>query len=565
MAALNRFLDRMLAASLVVFAGLTLAYWLAVLGLLAPVLVLPIGLLASIPVAAWVARTFPETADGEWSPRELRRGTVLVLVAAATAAALSVLVIRPDADDYFYVNKSRWVAEQGTLAIRDTIFGPQIYATDASYLVNSYETLIGLAAKSLAVDPTTLTYVVVPPLATAAATWTLWLLLRSWRLRQVDLAFAVAFAGLMLGAVTHAAAANLFVGRMWQGKGLFLAIVVPFVWSCAPAGRRGHAALVAACVVGVGLTSSALVVLPPILLVAVAACVLVERRVAWIPLLSAAGLVVTYGVLAGTRTGKGSDAPLIELTALGVVQKSFGTGIVAALSVLAVLVGPLAVSDRLRRSALLLAVAGLAVALSPPVLDLLSLSSGAAVAWRMVWWVPAAALLGAAVVIPWLSRRASWGAAAAMLLVLLVAGTPVWSAANGSRLTAAVEWKLPVGIRDQASALSQLPDGSIVLAPSWTSIGVAVSSSDVYTITGRPDYTAERREDEAFQADRREFLTAFVSGQSVAVSDLGEALAGVGVTHVCLSPDAPQQELLEQLDWRVETRPPSLVCWVPES
>ena len=251
----------------------------------------------------------------------------------------------------------------------------------------------------------------------------------------------------------------------------------------------------------------------------------------------------------------------LDLTGRGIVEKSFGTGVVLVLGILAVAIGPRAVGSATHRIALYCASAFLLLGLSPPVLSVLERSGGSPVAWRMMWWLPVAALLGAMVTWRRLPRGVSIASTAVVVLALALLGIPVWSTANGARLDRPGTWKLPDVSRQQAEALVDLPKGSVLLAPIWTSIGLAVSTSESFTVAGRSDYIDAMRTLPQFHATQRQILYGFMFGAFPSPEKVGQALEVVGVTHVCAAPDTYASTTMLELDWKSWHQVPDLDCF----
>ena len=75
-----------------------------------------------------------------------------------------------------------------------------------------------------------MTYLLVTPVATAFGVLALWRLLRTWRVPMVGLALSTSMIFLLWAAQEHRTLGNLFVGRLWQGKIVFLAVLVPLLF-----------------------------------------------------------------------------------------------------------------------------------------------------------------------------------------------------------------------------------------------------------------------------------------------------------------------------------------------
>jgi hypothetical protein len=126
------------------------------------------------------------------------------LVASATGlalAAFSLFTLRVDPDDAFYVNKSVFVAQHGTIPQGDTLYSHQTLPplTGAgSAPIQSIEVLQGALAHLFGVAAGSVVYLVVPPVATFLAVWAIWRLVRAWAPRRHLLCFAVSIVFLLL-------------------------------------------------------------------------------------------------------------------------------------------------------------------------------------------------------------------------------------------------------------------------------------------------------------------------------------------------------------------------------
>jgi hypothetical protein len=127
--------------------------------------------------------------------------------------------------------------------------------------------LIGTVAGVVGGSAPGATYFLVTPLATTLGVLALWRLLRTWRAPMVGLALSTALVFLLMAAQEHRTLGNLFVGRIWQGKVVFLVVLVPLLfvllqtYAERPTWKHG-VLLVAAGAAGVGLTSTGAFLVP---------------------------------------------------------------------------------------------------------------------------------------------------------------------------------------------------------------------------------------------------------------------------------------------------------------
>jgi hypothetical protein len=170
--------------------------------------------------------------------------------------------------------------------------------------------------------------------------------------------------------------------------------------------------------------------------------------------------------------------------------------------------------------------------------------------WRLSWGCPLAALVGVGAVrlTRWAGHRFSgrglpgrWTqvVAGALLPVLLVTlGDPVWVAGDPS-LSAPTHWKRSTAAMEATRTILRASEpGDIVLAPDSLAITLAVSSTDVKTVSPRAYYMAYLRGVPGFHYAARERLEHYVNEGPWRPRAVRHALHLVGVRIVCLSPYA---------------------------
>ncbi len=446
-----------------------------------------------IVVAA--AATFPAPDRSPTAPTT--GGAAAACAWAAALALLSLFVVRPNPDDTQYVRTATWVAERGTFPVRDIVYSDQRYEALFFPPWTSIEALHGCVARLLAVDAAAVVYLAAPPLGAAVAVGALWRLLRAWQVRSPALALSTALVVLLVAAfdVEQRTPGRFFVDRLWQGKAVFVAALVPLVFAllheyAERPTRRGLALLAAAGVAGVGLTTTAIFVLP-----IVAAGALLAR----IP--RAAAALAAYPLLAGGVTlvlgARNPDVSQVRHLAAGdLARESLGSGALAFVAVAAILLGPATV----RRGRIVAGVALVAaLLLAPGAPRLLQAMTGLGeVLWRVLWAVPAAALAGAAV-----ASRGRLAAAA------VCGGLLAWAALTGPpddvRLASSPAWKRPpLDLADARTILAHARPGDLVLARQSMSQTLLAISTRVTTVNPRDFYTlALGRAEEGVRARTR--------------------------------------------------------------
>ena len=142
-----------------------------------------LGLLGVLVAAALAVRAAGSTANMTARAvlhRTSRAAAVSVLVLAGLAALLSLVMVRPDQDDVFVVNRSAWVAaHDGAFPDRDTIFSDDVLPVQRPpALATSVEALLGSAAAAGRVSAVRLTHLGFGPLVAALAVFATWRLVR---------------------------------------------------------------------------------------------------------------------------------------------------------------------------------------------------------------------------------------------------------------------------------------------------------------------------------------------------------------------------------------------------
>ena len=119
-----------------------------------------LGVLAAAVLAVQAAGPTANTTARAVLHRTSRTAAVSVLVLAGLAALLSLVMVRPDQDDVFVVNRSAWVAaHDGAFPDRDTIFSDDVLPVERPpALATSVEALLGSAAAAGRISAVRLTH-----------------------------------------------------------------------------------------------------------------------------------------------------------------------------------------------------------------------------------------------------------------------------------------------------------------------------------------------------------------------------------------------------------------------
>ncbi|MCL2090410.1 MAG: DUF6077 domain-containing protein [Micrococcales bacterium] len=589
---LTRLLDAGLDTAVASFALWTVVHALALVGL-------PLGTalavwgLGTVLVAWWRAR-------GPWlaSGAEPARGPALVALAvSAGGAALSTVLVRPDLDDAFYMARATWTADHGAVPTSDFLFGdgswPAVYYVDPDF--SALDSLQGGIAWASGTAAGSVAYRWFVPLATFAAVWALWRLLRAWQVRRPATGLVLALVMLLWGGYAHASFGNLFLGRIWQGKVVFVSLLVPCLWTVFaslwartddPSDRRQvRSALVVLAVCGtaaVGLSQTAVFVVP---LAAVAAAVpLVVRRrfrLAGVLVASASVVPVASGLAVFFSPGGGESGWQRDITTpWTMVVASLPVGAVVLAAGLVVLVGGrwpkvavLTAADQQRALALAVVVAALFTL--PPLFGLVEVVVGGdAIGWRVAWVLPVPALVGLLASLP--PPRQATGVPAltaivptvAAATVLVVAGLPLWSPTNAARFGPVGAWKVePVDLEVARWIVAQRP--GTFLAGNRLAAATSVVSSEPRPVGNRLDYMESLHQVDGARAEQRIVLQEFADGphgrSREALPAAGQALDDLDVSLACVAwDDDLTQELFETAGFTSAVTVGPWGCWVRE-
>lgn len=456
---------------------------------------------------------------------------LLALFVSLGWAVFALFTLRVDGDDAFYVNKAVFVAEHGLIPGRDTIFGDQTFPAlpgAGTAPLQSIEVLQGALARFLSLDPTAVVYLAFPPMLTFFATWSIWRLIRQWARVRVSLAFAVSMVYLAMAANSGAGLGVFFLARIWQGKVVFVAALVPLMYlyltRWARTGSRWEQLMLAAAgVAAVGLTSSATFIVPIIAVTCAVALLLTRQR--WVGVLALAAYpVITGGIVA--LTGVPGDPGGQFLTGAEAFHFVLGIGLLAAVGWAGIMLAGWLSVPGATRVVVTAASLSLLVVLAPGVAAVFSSATGAgAVAWRLMWVAPVSVMVGllATVPLPWaepttgarsvVRQLPALAVAAGLIVALVVTGTPFWSPVRGVKVLPSPTWKYPKQPIQQALAIRRLDPGpGPVLAPLSTMRALSLVSSEVHAVAARPSYIPILTEEPA-QHDARITLTEVFGGK----------------------------------------------------
>lgn len=474
-----------------------------------------------------------------------------VLAMAAGTAVLARFILRPDSDDAHYVHLSTWIAQHGEFPLRDTLFSDQVYPALYWPPIDSWPAFTGTLSRITGISSPTVVYLIVPPAVAFLAVLALWRLLRAWRVQHAATAVLIALVFLLWNVQTdddsYRSLANFFLGRIWQGKVVFLCVVVPLLYvylqrHIERPSRRTTSLLIAGGIAAVGLSTSAMFVVP---FLAVAAMLPVATRA---PARAAGGAIACAGyplaaaIVTLALDGHTPDAYVadqIQPERLG--RLVLGIGVLASIGLLAALLSWRVIRAPVGRMMLAGATLCCAIAYTPGIGELVyDLTGVGRTQWRLVWILPFGALVGALVTTaasaigrPVLRRGLVVAAAGALVLT----GTPVWSSANRAELSLE-RWKLDPSASAAAEDIAAVGrPGEVVLVSGKYGVPLAIIDSSV-KVVGLRFYTDALTGEHVTERAR---LIRFVQYNGHPGPRVMKDLQVVGVDLVCLRADPPQR------------------------
>lgn len=510
---------------------------------------------------------------GRWYPGPVRASsawqTAGALTLTAATSLLASMVVRGDLDDASYVVRITWVAEHGAPAFRDMIFSNGIWPATGGqeWYLPSIETLLGGLAHVTGAVPGDVVYQYTVVVATGAAVWASWLLLRAWGARRPLLSLFVTLLFLIMGGYAHKSFGNLHLARIWQGKVMLVAILIPYLYAVLAAlssirwtgGRRARASG-AATLLGIGGAAIALSSTAVFLVPLVAAAGLLPllarrgRRVDAVLFLAAAtvgpfvGAVVTLLSPSGGGNIPGTSSHWLwgEVLGTGLPAREGGLVALAVLVCSALVVLGLALPRwfaTTERTAQYIAfssvVVGLLVSLPPLYPILTSLMGGDAVAWRLAWTVPVPILVSLVASQPAQRRGLSVVASTVLVVTCLIgAGIPLWSGRNFAHLAPPGAWKIrsPDDLAAAQWIVTMNPTGPF-LAPIYVTATTGAITSRIHPVGTTLTYMNALRGVGAAHLKDRLLLQRIVDKgvrNPTATTDALRALKELNVTVMCV-------------------------------
>ena len=534
-----------------------------------------IGGLFAFRAAKAPAPTAADYKNFHWFPWAI--GGFLALVASVT--------LRPQSDDTNYLNLSTWIAERGTMPLRDTIYSDQVFETKP--LGSAWESMWGVVAHVTGISAPTLLYVIAVPILTLLSILALDRGLRSMHVRHTNFALLVITLFLLLDGKNIFSFGVFHGPRIWQGKSFFVSAIIPLligagiVW--ARSGRRNDLIRFLLIAIGAaGLTTTATMLVPMITLV-IAVIVGYQRGIKDAGWTMFAMLMPLYIGLAFRGSQEDDQAigdwagNVLAIAQPGAIVSNLSQlpdpnefvrwmsrpPLHAALFALVMCWGFVGAESRTARRV----IAGLsvmwAIVYLPPVLALIEQFTGVqAISWRFWWLLPIPMLVGAAAsaIAAGLIRFTSINryrtvtmvlALATLLALIVVPGKPVWLSSLGqlngqsARLMFPPGWKVFGGYDEAKEILDEIAlDGDIVAARSNIEKSLAATTVRIHPVLPKISWLSSSGGDEAKDSmpDRlqiRQFTSTQPDPQlpELNLSELPNALERIGVDVICLDAD----------------------------
>jgi Family of unknown function (DUF6077) len=532
----------------------------AVLAAAAPGIPWPILLLpALVGVGLAVADGRLRLADRGWV--ESVTGWPADAFAAAVGVAfstMSLFISDQNADDVFYVNRATATAQLNHIPVRDVIFTDERVSRlgGTGLPVEAYAALEGAVARLFGVHAASITYYASPPLMTFLATWALWRLLRSWATARPVLCFALACVFLVWSAQFDLSAGSFFLTRLWQGKVVFVAWLVPtlYVYLTRWLGRRD--ALTAVLLVGaglcsIGLTSSATFAVP-LIVSAAALPLLAARRWSGLPVLAAtAGIPFAIGFVVTRTHPLGDRFPGGVLPTEWYYRAMFGVGVVSVIAAAALWTAPW-LARAGPAQALTTGIAIVAVVLLAPyvfrALSEVSGLTGSRALRRTLWVIPFPPLVGLLAAVPalalverrlsplpaWLRSAAGFAPALLVAVLLVVWGKPLW--AGDAHWESRPTWKTnQAALRTARAILSRYDGEGPIVADQRVMKAIALLTVEPKAVNPRTWYALLTNEPSERTNDRLALTRLIMEpGHPPSAGEVRSALAALGVGLVCV-------------------------------
>jgi hypothetical protein len=496
---------------------------------------------------AWLRRPAAPPLTGEHN----RRAEFCLWTLALACAALTLVVHRFDIDDAFYVNVAVAAADHPSraLLVSDTLLGiPDLAIHNPAHRALTLELLNAAVSRLTGIPAIVCLHVLTAGLVA------LLIPLAHARLFRRLLPQSLAWTGAVLATTavlwiagdTHRSFGNYAFVRAWQGKAIFLAVVLPLIYAhairyAATGARRDWLRLAAAQVAAVGLTSTAIWAAPLAGGLALASQFRTGTRGLGV---FARGLGACAYPLAVGLLLRGEIAKAIEVAAPSLdsatwladsLSKILGSGPfeIAALGAM-LLLATCARGDALRRFAIVVPLGALLSVLNPYLEESVRSFVTGPSHWRAIWAIPFPILLGLLVATPLAGARRGLAArsvfVAALLFVSLLPRATSLSAPGRNESFRSRPWSErgrfphhlrfagpgpkvdPVAYEQAARLVNAVPAGSRVVAPEAVGLWLGTFHDAPFPVSDRALYmTARKRLLGADEVKRRKQVSNFAA------------------------------------------------------
>lgn len=435
------------------------------------------GSLVMLASAAHSARGIT-AAENDFIAPSSRTDKIWIVTLSITAALLTLWVSRSDLDDAYYVATAAFAATHphAPLLGTDPMFGESGWPIFfPSYRFSAYEPLAGAIAHMLGVPAMDVMYKWLPPLGATAMTGAIFFCAREIVPKHWISSGTVVMLLMLLLGEEHRGTANFGFVRAFQGKALFLWIMIPLIYglSFRYASRRGRSfdLFLLACtqLASIGLSNFAILCAPLSGVVAAMSaappfCRASIRR--WLTLTATTFIALPYLAFVAIRSHDASVFGQVAFEPPSAVWVGIFGSQQQYLVAFLMLLAPFATNiSTLRWRMAVPPLVLFAVLLNPLLAPWISrYITSPPVYWRVTWAFPVLIYLGVAVVLlvdrAWRSRRLASHATIAAMIALPLAVMTI----PGYTLRPANHVKWQFASRKVESADSHVADMALALA-----------------------------------------------------------------------------------------------------
>jgi hypothetical protein len=354
-------------------------------------------------------RRTSDTASHDWAVKLNCRDWEVVLSFSVAAVLLTLAVSRSDMDDAFYVAIAAFASGNPSepLLALDPMHGegtPMMQSP--AYQFASFELMAGAIAYLLGIPAMDIMYKALPPLWAVTSVFCVFLMAQEMMPKRWLLLGATALVLIVILGETHRACANFVFVRMFQGKAVYLSVIVPAIFYLtsrylSARGTWGDLFLLGCTqIAGIGMTGFGIVAAPMAAITALITNIPIPGQVAkrkqWSVLILFA-ISVPYVIAIAVACYWGYFSPAEE-EPYQVWRTVFGPHQQYLVAIL-LLAGPVLAHDTvLRRRLAIPPFLLFAVFLNPWLADYVSsYVTSPAVYWRVVWSFPVLIYLAASV------------------------------------------------------------------------------------------------------------------------------------------------------------------------